>query len=186
MKKFYCGIGSRETPDDICNNMSGLAEELWELGYTLRSGNAHGADQAFTTGCMNDGQIWLPWKGFNQDFINLYPDCEYRLVGYGEVDNEAWESVEKFHPNYHNMMKYEDPERCSTFMNFMARNYRQVRGLGEPDSEFVICWTPNGEEIGGTAQAIRIARHFNIPVYNMFNMTRKEILKEIEKRNLIN
>jgi hypothetical protein len=49
----------------------------------------------------------------------------------------------------------------------MARNYRQIRGLDAPDSKFVICWTPNGELKGGTAQAIKIAKNYGIPVFNL-------------------
>jgi len=36
-------------------------------------------------------------------------------------------------------------------------------------SNFVICYTPHGKDIGGTSQAIRIAKHHHIPVYNLGN-----------------
>jgi hypothetical protein len=33
----------------------------------------------------------------------------------------------------------------------------------------VVCWTPRGEATGGTGQAIRMARHYGIPVYNLYD-----------------
>ena len=179
--KFYSGIGSRKIPKDIKPRMINLAKIL-NTEYYLRSGNANGSDQAFAEGVEdNKAQIWLPWKDFNLDFQKIYPKHQYRLVGdnctVGESDDEAWDSINQFHPNG---SKLSHSSRL-----FMVRNYRQVRGLGEPDSQFVICWTEGGEEVGGTAQAIRIARHFHIPVYNMFHMSNDQILKEIEKLNML-
>lgn len=175
--KYYSGIGSRTINENIKVNMITLATALSLQGYTLRSGNATGSDQAFADGVVKDmAQIWLPWMGFNQDFQDKYPDHTYRLVG--EDDADAWDSIEKFHPK---------PEALnSNGRCFMARNYRQIVGLGEPDSEFVICWTHDGTDVGGTGQAIRIAKDRGIPVYNLFDMTPTDIFKEIIKRNLIN
>ncbi|GAG46694.1 unnamed protein product, partial [marine sediment metagenome] len=33
--------------------------------------------------------------------------------------------------------------------------------------DFIICWTPGGREVGGTAQAIRIAKANHIKVFNL-------------------
>ena len=79
-----------------------------------------------------------------------------------------------------------DANSFYSFMSFMNRNYRQVRGLDEPDSEFVICWTHDGTDVGGTGQAIRIANHYGIPVFNMFDKNATEILREIDKYLMIN
>jgi hypothetical protein len=35
------------------------------------------------------------------------------------------------------------------------------------------------------SQAIRVANHYKIPVYNLFNMTKDEVLKEINKLELL-
>jgi hypothetical protein len=60
----------------------------------------------------------------------------------------------------------------------MARNAMQVLGpdLKTP-SKFVICWTLEGKEIGGTSQAIRIAKDFSIPIYNL---GKEEWLKRLQ------
>jgi hypothetical protein len=185
--KYYAGIGSRQITPKTQYEMTKLAIELSHMGYTLRSGNATGSDQAFASGATR-AQIWLPWRDFEKEFRDEHPDHEYRLVGnhysLGEDDPEAWDSVEKFHPNYKKMVEIHEIKYIN-FMNFMSRNYRQVRGLGEPDSEFVVCWTHDGTAVGGTGQAIRIANHYDIPVFNMFHMNGIEVLNEINKLNLL-
>lgn len=190
MKQYYAGIGSRDIPPNIKRIMHDIAESLSSEGYILRSGNATGSDQAFASGVKNDlAQIWLPWKEFEIDFQKEHPNHEYRLVGDeccpGEPDPEAWDSVKLFHPNY-KKMKEGNSAKYYQFMRFMSRNYRQVRGWGEPDSRFVICWTHDGTDVGGTGQAIRIARHYCIPVFNLYNMTMSSVFKEIDKLNLFN
>ncbi len=54
----------------------------------------------------------------------------------------------------------------------MIRNVPQVLGRTlNPQyySKFVIAWTKDGKATGGTGQALRIAEHYNIPIYNLFN-----------------
>lgn len=50
MKKYYAGVGSRETPDDVLLLMIRLGRTLADVGYTLSSGDAIGADRAFWFG----------------------------------------------------------------------------------------------------------------------------------------
>ena len=174
--KFYSGIGSRSVPKIVGDRMKELAKVLNQQDYWLRSGNADGADQAFAKGVEDEkAQIWLPWKDFNIGFQKMHPQHEYKLVNQSDV--ESLDSINKFHP-YGSKLSH-------TSRSFMARNYRQWKGLSEPDSEFVICWTEGGRDIGGTGQCIRIARYYNSPIYNMFDMTNEQILKEIEKLNTL-
>ena len=182
MRKYYAGIGSRKVPLEIGQIMTELASELEEMGYWLRSGGANGSDQYFQSGVKNNAQIWLPRMESNKDFTDQFPQHEYRLVGdhctCGEPDDEAWDSVEKFHPNFKKMEELGkvDWNKFSTFLHYHSRNYRIVKGLGESDSEFVICWTPEGSDKSGTGQALRIARHYNIPIYNLYDLSKDEIL----------
>ena len=40
-----------------------------------------------------------------------------------------------------------------------ARNTQQILGLKlDKPSDFIICWTPNGKTVGGTATAIKLAK----------------------------
>ena len=152
-KACYTGIGSRETPFDICKLMTRIAVFLGRRGYVLRSGGAVGADAAFEAGVSDSSlkEVYLPWRGFNQ-----------RHSQYEGVDLKALQMAESFHPAW---------DRLSTGAKELhARNCYQVlgRGLDDP-SAFVVCWTKSGKMAGGTAQALRIARHYGISVLNLGN-----------------
>lgn len=174
--KYYAGIGSRSVTECVGKEMKAIAMSLNDMGYTLRSGNAEGSDQWFAKGVSdNKAQIWLPWKEFNVSFQILHPKHTYNVIKVN--DKEAFDSIDQFHPN---------PSRLGQQgIKLMGRNYRQIVGVKEPNSQFVICWTPDGKMVGGTAEAWRIALHFKIPVYNLADMTKEEILKEVEKLNAL-
>jgi hypothetical protein len=158
VKRYYAGIGSRKAPPKVKDQMTILAAMLEARGFRLRSGNADGSDQAFALGVEREADIWLPDANFNKEFRKVKPLHNY-IIG-GGSDIEALKSVIKFHPAPNRLT----PKGCL----FMARNYRQVIGLNEPNSEFVVAWTEGGEMKGGTAQAMRIAKYHGITVVNMF------------------
>ena len=64
----------------------------------------------------------------------------------------------EFHPAW---------DRCSRGARALhARNCHQVLGWDlKTPSEFILCWTKDGKASGGTGQAMRIAKAFNIPIY---------------------
>lgn len=133
----YAGIGSRETPPDILDLMARLAARLEQDGWHLHSGGADGADQAFQSGC-SDHTIFTA------------QDAEWDCI---------WLSSH-FHPAWH---------RCGEYARRLhGRNAYIVLGrdLITPVS-FIACWTPNAAISGGTGQALRIARHYHIPVRNL-------------------
>jgi len=136
---IYAGIGSRETPESICKKMSQIAHQLWLLNYTLYSGGAQGADQAFEAGSHGRNRIWRP----------------------KDVTDEAIDLAKKFHPNW-NALK-------PAGKLLIARNGFQVLGpnLVSP-VKFIVCWTKDGGPSGGTGQAIRIAQNYGIKVYNLY------------------
>lgn len=158
MKKYYAGIGSRIAPNDVLIDMIDIAKVLEQKGFILRSGGAKGADQAFEQGVIN------------KDNKEIYTVDNFKKL---ENYNLAIKSVDIFHPH---------PEALKPYpRELMARNYMQLFGGDKTSkrSSFVICWTPNGKLIGGTAQAIRIALKSNIPVYNLATVSKLSILKEI-------
>lgn len=151
MKKVYTGIGSRETPPDILILMQRLAFALSNDNWILRSGGADGADNAFESKATKK-RIYLPWNGFN----GRYEDNEsYVVPPYNE------EYVNDYHPDAFCLSQ--------AGKRLMSRNTYQVLGdsLDAP-SDFVVCWTVNGKIKGGTSQALRIAKDFKIPIYNLF------------------
>jgi hypothetical protein len=163
--KYYAGIGSRKTPENIMEFMKNIAAFLAKNDFILRSGGANGADSSFEFGSdqvNGKKEIFLPWKNFNNNNSNLFNVCENSI-----------KIAEQFHPKF----KY----LKSPAKKLISRNTYQILGhnLNSP-SLFVICYTENGEISGGTGQAIRIANHYNIPVFNLGN------IKNINQNNFIN
>lgn len=155
MNSSYAGIGSRETPDNILKLMRSIAWRLAEEGWTLRSGHAPGADQAFELGAGEKCEIYLPWPSF-----------EDRVKILGEKipspSMAAMEMAKQFHPAW-NFLK-------QGARKLHARNCHQVLGRNLDDPvETVICWTEGGGLKGGTAQALRIAAHHDIKIKNLGN-----------------
>ncbi|WP_211109938.1 hypothetical protein, partial [Azospirillum oleiclasticum] len=94
-------------------------------------------------------EIFLPWPGFDG---HPSPLCT--------VSAAMLELAERHHPAW---------ERCRpAARTLLARNGCQVLGpdLATP-SRVVIGWTPGGEPVGGTGQAIRIALAHGVPVLNL-------------------
>lgn len=121
------------------------------FNFVLRSGGANGADLAFEQGvdrAYGAKEICLPWRGFNNSDSDL-------IVS----DRKAFEIAERYHPYWFHLKE--------GAKKLQARNSHQVLGkdLNTPSS-FVICWTKNGKGQGGTGQAIRIAKAYDIPVYD--------------------
>ena len=69
--RYYTGIGSRNTPQNICSLMANIAKKYANAGWVLRSGGAEGADTAFQNGAViahGKQEIYIPWDGFNQHY----------------------------------------------------------------------------------------------------------------------
>lgn len=160
--RFYAGIGSRETPEDVLDTMYRLATDLSFLKFTLRSGGAEGADVAFENGARNAKgkiEIYLPWKNFRgiTDGILVEDDSEAQII------------AESFHPAWDYLSR--------GAKQLITRNTFQVLSLKDdvPNSAFVLCWTKDGaekrttKESGGTGQSLRIAIAHNIPIFNLKN-----------------
>lgn len=160
MDKFYSGIGSRETPLPVLNDMKEIANIL-QATHILRSGGAGGADSAFESGAGDRKEIYLPFNGFNGR----------------QVDNEKFfvftSDAMKLAPHYHPAWK-----RCDfAARRFHARNCHQVLGLDlKTPVDFVICYTERGLIKGGTATAIRIAKDNDIPVFNLGKLSKNDVL----------
>lgn len=156
----YAGIGSRETPNSILAEMSSLADELGKLGYTLRTGDAPGADASFEWAASGPVEEYKP-SDATEETIKIA----------GEI-HPAWDRVSP------------DARRLH------ARNTFQVFGatLDKP-VDFVIAWTPDGLtdykkrtiKSGGTGQAIDMASRKGIPVINMANPNWRQQLDAVLK-----
>ena len=156
--KYYTGIGSRETPPHIMRDMVRIASTLRNHGYTLRSGGADGADSAFELGCGEQGEIWIPWDGFNGRRNSIHQTFPSK-----DIFLRSQEIAKAIHPVWD---KLRDGAR-----KLHSRNVLQVLGADlQTPSKFLICWAPieDGKITGGTATAWNLAMKLGIPCYNLF------------------
>ncbi len=167
--RYYTGVGSRNTPTEVIEVMKGMAGKLSKASYTLRSGGAEGADQAFEQGCLDTGgklDIYLPFNNFKGRTDSSH-GCDPNGVAYMDATKL---------PNYAQaqqiLKETLDPSHFSRLNGFAlkahTRNVYQVLGndLNTP-SEVLYCWTKDGAEVGGTATAIKLAKRYGVPVVNL-------------------
>lgn len=144
---IIAGIGSRETPSDILDTMYNISYSYAKEGHILRSGGAIGADTAFAKGYLN------------------YPNLlEIYLAK--DATSECEEIASKFHPAWN---------KCNPYVKKLhGRNALIILGknLNTP-ADLVVCWTKNGLDVGGTGLSIRIAKHYNIKIRNLYNEVNK-------------
>lgn len=164
--RYYTGVGSRDTPQVVCDDMTEIAAFLRPY-FFLRSGGAGGADSAFEDGAGDHKEIYLPKDGFN----GRYHDDEvfFYMANYPDINNRAKKIAEKFHPVW-NRLDYRSKQ-------FHTRNVYQVLGkdLKSP-SKFLICYTKGGLMKGGTATTLRIAKEYKVPIYNLGKMSKNDVL----------
>jgi len=158
--KYYTGVGSRKTPKEILDLMYKIAAKAALCGYTLRSGGAEGADKAFEQGC---------------DSVKGSKNIYYAK----DATDIAISIAARYHPAWNN---------CSLFAKRLhGRNSFQILGdtLDTP-SYNLVCWTPDGcinhdnrnITTGGTGTAISIAYHYNVPIYNLYHKTHRNVMNE--------
>lgn len=180
----YAGIGARKTPAPELFLMTRIARALRERGYVLRTGHAPGADQAFEAGALDRAEVYLPWPAFERG-VSLATSSVMPIPAKPawEVARAMWDAKPDEHylthsPRQRRRFKAWDDLSWGT-MALMARNVHQVLGHDcATPSRFVICWTADGKDSGGTGFACRVAREHDIPVFNLEQSEdRKRIMK---------
>lgn len=137
-QRYYAGIGSRRTPNDIKELMTSIAKQLATYGYTLRSGGAVGADSAFAMGAH-----------LQEIFTVNSP-----------IPSIAFDIAKGHHPAWENCNGY--------VRKLHARNAMIILGADlKTPVDFVLYWTVTGEAIGGTGLGLRIAKTFNIKTFSV-------------------
>lgn len=155
----YAGVGARNTPEPMLRTMTKIGEQMARSGWLLRSGFADGADKAFGLGAEpyeNSWQMLLPWDGFNGA-----PKNDHRFASIKIWDHMA-EIAEEYHPGW----KY----LTNATQLLMVRNVAVVLGMsGDDHADLLVCWTHNGQDVGGTGHAIKVAAAYGVPVFNLYH-----------------
>ncbi len=151
---IYAGIGNRDIPPEVFTWLEQIGVWLRSKNYLLRSGRAKGSDSAFEFGS----------RGYNEIFEAK------------DATPEAMRLASQFHNNWN---------ACDMFaMKLHGRNSMIILGknLDEP-VKFVVCYAKD-EEKGGTSLGIKMARNYNIPVFNLFRPEQyQELIDFVEKCN---
>ena len=149
MAVCYTGVGCLETPPDILDLMTRIAQKMQRCGIILRSGGAIGADMAFERGAGSLKQIF-----YSRD-----------------ATPESIEIAARFHPAWHRVRA-----KSPYVAGLHGRNVFQVLGRDlQSPSRGLICWTRDGcvshstrcFDTGGTGTAISIADVYGVPISNL-------------------
>jgi hypothetical protein len=166
-KRVYAGVGTRATPSRVLFGIEAAARRLARGGWTMRTGMSPGADQAFYRGAIRGRghvELFLPWPTFEaQARLRSEGPLVYVLP---EPAEEAYALAARFDPSWETL--------DSAGRRLRARDCHQVLGrdLASP-VRLIVCWTPDGNLdgtgrlVGGTGQALRIARHYRVEVLNL-------------------
>ena len=160
---IYAGIGSRQTPQEILEEMTETSKMLESYGYTLNTGvtfkgKEEGADAAFSRG-TNKKNLFAPEKATDREM----------------------QIAKEIHPNWEALVR-----KGPGGAKLMARNTNQIFGENlDTPVDFVLFYA---EEVsgsirpkGGTGQAVEMARRKGIPTINMADSNWKEQLENVLK-----
>ena len=165
---IFTGIGSRKTPFEIYYKFEDYILRMMDVvGRTdmlIRSGGAEGADSYFESIARKYDipmDVYLPWETFNYNSNRqLYNHIRYITI---KPTVQVTEIAKKHHPNW------DDLSDGGKLLH--TRNVYQVLGDNlKTLSDVVVCWCPlrNGIPVGGTSQALRIAKDYGIPTLNFW------------------
>ena len=73
-------------------------------------------------------------------------------------------------------------DRCNEWARGMhSRNCHQILGYDlQSPVDAVICWTPDGKIVGGTATALKLSMKYDIPVFNLGVPDKESVLNDIK------
>ena len=166
---IYAGVGARKTPAPVLDAMRDMATNLAGRGWHLRTGGAKGGDDAFARAAPAARRtVYIPWSGYNG-----WRETEGRALTAQEL-RSLRAAAEPHHPAW---------QRCpARVRDLHARNVAILLGVDmrEP-AHAMVCWTEGGRVEGGTGMAIRLARHYRIPILNLAGMDVREAMDRLDR-----
>ncbi len=175
---MYAGVGARETPPAVLEAIELAARRLASAGWTLRTGMSPGADQAFYRGAVAGRgrvELYLPWPSFESGVRLPMEGTEVSVLQAPTA--AAYSTGARFHRGWSGL--------SADARALRARDAHEVLGrdLVSP-AALVVCWTKDGSVdgeapcVGGTGQALRIARDHGIDV---LNISRPEHMRRLRR-----
>lgn len=170
-KGWYGGVGSRDTPTDVCQLMEQISLASYAIGFALSSGDAEGADKAFYAGAVQS-------SNFDALTARIYLSANY--VRGRTADPSSYFYNATLSPNWTKAIELATIARGSLNglndwgIALHARNVFQILGesLVDPVGATIFWAIPKGSGktvAGGTNTAFQVAKNFNIPtIINLY------------------
>lgn len=162
-------VGSRETSPAVLKWMEATGAALVRAGYTLVSGNAPGADQAWARGGNSQDptrvELCLPWESFESSAV--HGRNVVRVFGIDAVDSQRYVlRVQETHPSFARL--------TDAALRLHARNAMIVEG-----AHLVLgALNPGKLSGGGTRSSFRIAQRHGICTFNVADALVRRMIDE--------
>ena len=180
-------IGSRQLEqkqeyfEDIklCYN---VCMRLAQLGVTFTSGLCEiGMDgiaqkaysKAVDLGLAKESQFEVYVADQHNIRRSTLPRKHLAIVRNKDLISETERIASEVHPAW---------DRCNEWARGMhSRNCHQILGYDlQSPVDAVICWTPDGKIVGGTATALKLSMKAGIPIFNLGVSDKKSVLNDIK------
>ena len=152
-------IGSRRLTQPELDQCFQIGYQAAQLGHTVVSGLADGADQAFMFGASEGGGrvvAVLPWGSYNRNRARE----GWEIVVYDpKLHARWWKYAKLMHPAW---------DRCSPgAQSLHARNTGILLGTSPSERVALVIAYPSANRTGGTEQGMRLACAQDIPLANL-------------------
>ena len=172
----------------LCHN---VCMRLAQLGVTFTSGLCElGMDgiaqkaysQAVDLGLASESQFEVYVADQSNIRRSTLPRKHLAIIRNKDLIAETERIASEVHPAW---------DKCNEWARGMhSRNCHQILGYDlKSPVDAVICWTPNGNVVGGTSTALKLAKDAGIPIFNLGCADKDAVLQEIKsflkERNII-
>jgi hypothetical protein len=171
LNKLYAGIGSRRLDKGALVLCYSIGAFLARLGWTLVTGAAKGADQAFAQGALSEGGeviLCLPWASYERDWVLSARVKGARVRVLKPDDKDAFASVDAHHP-------------AARYLSGSVRKLHARNHLVVHKAKFVMAFPQATEAggLGGTGQGIRVAQALGIRAVRLDNPVEQRRVRAI-------
>lgn len=97
-------------------------------------------------------------KGADSAFASPLPPEGVIIYRAQDATEKAIIEASYYHPAW---------DKCTPYTKQL--HGRNVMIITNHPIKFVLCWTQGGHPVGGTGLGIRVAKHYKIPVFNLFS-----------------